>query len=397
MRFPPVESGAALAVHQLVHHLRTQDIGIPPYPAVALALEKLNGPRTTIAEIVKLVASDAALAASTLRLASAASAASAAPPTLQAAIQKIGFHNLYHHVLAISFGARATSPGPLAALRRDEWRRALVASVLASELAPRRALSGDVASLAALLHDFGAMVVVAALEQLVTGRPSLPLVSWRAAVEELHVEIGEVVARRWHLADAIVAVIAFHHAPAQAPALHRPLVALIATIDHVLDVLDAHPVEGVGALSAVDGLLAGEAARIGAVIPRISRVLDAFEHPRPRGAHAPPSTRSRILEDGWPAAFEVVTRAGQTLRAVALAPGAFAFHSSSAMPTSWLAELTLRSPPDSVQMLVNVTSCDALGGGQFLIVARPFGLDGPDKAAWLRLLARTRPPRTESP
>ncbi len=394
---PPVESGAALAVHQLVQHLRTQDIGIPPYPAVALALEKLNGPRTMIAEIVKLIASDAALAASTLRLAAVASMTSAAPPTLQAAIQKIGFHHLYRHVLALSLGARATSPGPLAALRRDEWRRALVGSVLAAELAPRRALSGDLASLAALLHDFGAIVVVAALEQIVTGLPSLPLASWRAAVQELHVEIGEVVALRWHLAEPISAVIAYHHAPERAPALHRPLVALIATLDHVLDVLDRHPVEGVAALAGVDGLLAGEAARIGAVIPRISRVLAAFENPSPRGAQAAPSKRSLILEDGWPASFEVIARGGQVLRAVALAPTAFAFHSPSAMPTSWLTELTLRSPPDSVQLLVNVTSCDALGGRLFLIVARPFGLDGLGKAAWLRLLARIRPPSTQSP
>lgn len=388
-------------MHQLVHQLRTQDIEIPPYPAVALALQRLNGPRrTSIADIAKLVASDAALAASTLRLAAAVT--SAAPATLPAAIQKIGVQGLHRHVLAVNFGARATSRatshGPLAELRRDEWRRALIASALAAELAPLRALSADAASLAALLHDFGAMVVVAALEQLVTTLPTLPLASWRAAVDELHVEIGTVVARRWNLAEPIIAVIAHHHAPALAPLEFRPMTTLIATIDRVVDVLDAHPVEGVGALSTLEGLLPGELERIVAVFPRIARMLDAFERPRAADAPASPpaSPRPHGLEDGWPASFEVVTRSGQALSAVALAPGALAFRSPTAMPTSWLAELTLHIPPDSVTLLANVTSCDALEDGRFLIVARPFALDGAEKSIWLRLLARTRPPRTKT-
>jgi hypothetical protein len=46
--------------------------------------------------------------------------------------------------------------------------------------------------------------------------------------------------------------------------------------------------------------------------------------------------------------------------------------------------------PDTIAMLANVKTCDALPSGEFFVTAQPFGLAGEDKAAWLRLIDRTR-------
>ena len=52
--------------------------------------------------------------------------------------------------------------------------------------------------------------------------------------------------------------------------------------------------------------------------------------------------------------------------------------------------MTLRCTPDTITMLANVKTCQSLPSGDFFVTAQPFGLAGEDKAAWLRLIERTR-------
>ena len=49
---------------QLIERLRTTEVRVPPYPAVASSLDRLNRDgRATVAEVASIVATDAALAA----------------------------------------------------------------------------------------------------------------------------------------------------------------------------------------------------------------------------------------------------------------------------------------------------------------------------------------------
>src|SRR5882757_262355 len=86
---------------QLVERLRTSEIKVPPYPAVASSLDKLSRDgRTGVAEVASIVATDAALAATVLRFATAAALKSNAPATLEAAIWRLGLDELTRVVIA---------------------------------------------------------------------------------------------------------------------------------------------------------------------------------------------------------------------------------------------------------------------------------------------------------
>lgn len=376
---------------QLVQRMRAGDLRIPPYPAVALALEKLRD-GSTLPAVAEIVRTDASLAAAVLREASAASLRTNAPPTLEAAIWKLGFDHLMRIVMSSSLGVIARAAGPLALLRRDQWRRSLLSAMFCRELAARRGVPTDLAFLAGLLCDFGAIAVVACLEGLgPEPLPTLPEERWRGLVQDLHVEFGMIVAARWNLPEPIAEVIAHHHSAASCARVHRPLVQLVAIVDDIITTLDRGSAEGIGALGAVTGLEPDERLRIGALIPKVAEQMAVFE---PAAAHAAgPSVVDRAspaLEGSWPVDFAITGPRGATYRARALSGSAIAFVSPSALPPAWLCDLQLDAAPDQLTMLANVLSCEPAGNGSFLVTAQPFGLGGDNKAAWLRLLARTR-------
>jgi HD-like signal output (HDOD) protein len=375
---------------QLVEQLRTTEIRVPPYPAVASSLDRLaRDAKSTVAEVAAIVATDAALAATVLRHAATAARGGAGPATLEAAIWKLGVDELTRVVLATSVGAAATAPGPLAILRRDTWRRSLLAAMFCRELAGRRGVAPDQAFLAGLLHDFGAVVVLACLEALGPARlPVLPEASWKKLVDDLHVEFGMVVVARWHLPEPIAEVIASHHAPQTCMRVYRPLVQLVAIVDQIIDILD-RPDGGLAALGEVAGLEHDERFRIGALMPKVAEQMARFETAPRRDLGSVIEPTPGLLDGGWPVDFAIASKSSE-YRACALAPSMLAFKSRAMLQPAWLAEITLRCDPDTIAMLVNVKTCEALPGGEFLVTAQPFGLAGEDKAAWLRLIGRTR-------
>lgn len=378
---------------QLIERLRTTEIRVPPYPAVASSLDRLNRDgKATVTEVASIVATDATLAATVLRHATTAASRSNAPVSLENAISRLGFDELTRVVIATTIGVSAAAPGPLAVLRRDQWRRSLLAAMFCRELAARRGVAPDQAFLAGLLHDFGAIVVVACIESL--GTSSLPVLKeavWRQLVEDLHLEFGMVVVARWQLPEPIAEVVASHHTPHTCNRLYRPLVQLVAIADQIIGILDDSTRGGLAGLVDVPGLEHDERFRIGALMPKVAEQMARFETSAEREAPSSmiaPATQT--IEGSWPVDFPIMTRNQVEHRACALAPSTLAFRSPGPLPQGWLAELTLQSKPDVITMLANVKSCQALPGGGHLVIAQPFGLAGEDKSAWQRLVERTR-------
>jgi HD-like signal output (HDOD) protein len=377
---------------QLIERLRTTEIRVPPYPAVASQLDRLNqSGKVTVTEVASIVATDAALAATVLRHAASAAVRTYAPATLEAAISRLGLDELTRVVIAATIGASAAAPGPLAALRRDQWRRSLLAAMFCRELAGRRGIAPDQAFLAGLLHDFGAIVVVACIESLGTAAlPALKESVWRKMVEDLHIEFGMVVVARWQLPDPISEVVTSHHTPSTCNRVYRPLVQLVAVVDQIIGILDDSTRGGIAALVEVAGLEHDERFRIGALMPKVAEQMARFETQAEReiGSKIVPVTQ--MIEGSWPVDFAVHSRNQIEHRACALAPSALAFRSPTRMAQGWLAELTLKCTPDTITMLANVKSCEDIPGGGHMVIAQPFGLAGDDRAAWLRLIDRTR-------
>jgi hypothetical protein len=125
-------------------------------------------------------------------------------------------------------------------------------------------------------------------------------------------------------------------------------------------------------------------------MPKVAEHMARFESPPQREVTSAIAPMGNPIEDGWPVDFFIESKSLIEYRACALTPSTIGFRAPSALQPAWLTELKLRCAPDTIMMLANVRSCDALPGGQFFVTAQPFGLAGDDKAAWLRLIERTR-------
>jgi HD-like signal output (HDOD) protein len=376
----------------LVARLRTNRVRIPPYPAVAAKLQRIVGnPKHSLGEVVAVVASDPTLAASVLARASTAAASTGQRvTTLDQAVSRLGSDEVHRIALAASVGTAATAPGPLAALRRDTWRRALLASRIAQELAPQRDLPADEAFAAALLHDFGEVVVIACIEHIGTEYelPVLPAEAWRTLVDKLHVEFGMVVAARWNLPRALADVISAHHAPEVMP---QPLVHLVAMIDRAIAILDRSPNTGVAALLEVHGLATGERYKIAGVLPAVVEQMAELEA-TPIAPTTSKIAREPAAADDWAVGLDVI-KGTTPYRACRLSPDQITFTGAVPMTPNWLVQLQLHIEKEAVDMLANIASCERQPTGEYQIAARPFALAGPIKAAWLKLLDSTRPRR----
>jgi putative nucleotidyltransferase with HDIG domain len=256
------------------------DLKIPPYPAVLARVTRIVGRHDyTIPELAKAVQSDPALTAAVLRYANSPRHAPPSPiSSLERGITHIGAKELVRCAIAGSLGQAATGPGPLATVRYRVWREAVLGANLSQELAIMRGMPGDLAFLAGLLHDFGKIVLLAALDQTLQTGPAMTATRWIGIVESSHVEAGVRAAREWRLPPPVVDVIAAHHGGKCEPA-HRTLVDLVRTVDAIVAVCSSHSALADEDISSIPGLARGEAQRIVAALPAIFEMVASFSHP----------------------------------------------------------------------------------------------------------------------
>ncbi|HET9993361.1 MAG TPA: HDOD domain-containing protein [Kofleriaceae bacterium] len=371
----------------LVDRLRTNKLPIPPYPAVATKLEKLaRDPRHTVAQLAEVVAQDPSLAAAVVGRAN--SAANGRPVTsLAESLQRIGVEQVIQVALAMGLGKASTAGGPLGVLRRNTWRCALLAARFAQELATKRGVSPDAAYLAGLLHDFGAVVLVAGIEEIgqQVPLPMLPEAQWQAFVTKLQVQVGMAVAARWNLPEAITDVIAHHHEAANVAA--PPLTQLIKIVDRVIAILDRSPGTGVAALLELPEIATMERYTLGAAAQEVGAQMASLS------AAAEASTAvadpARADEEAWPVAFEISVPKHEAYAAVTISPNTFEMVGKEPLAPAWLVEVTLGCMPSPLKLLVNVKTCEPCPEGHRLVLA-PFALGGDLKKQWLALLDSAR-------
>lgn len=190
-------------------------VKIPPYPSIALRLQAIvDEGNYGLVDLARIASSDAVVTATVLRLANSGYYRGTSRLTaLPDAISRIGAQELCKVALAAALGHVAGNQGPLAALRRSTWRQALGSALVSQVLAPIRRLGTQQAFLCGLLHDFGRVVAIAALEDIVGSGAAgtLSEADWFTIVDRLHVELGTLVSARWNLPDLLVEVIAGHH------------------------------------------------------------------------------------------------------------------------------------------------------------------------------------------
>lgn len=302
----------------IVELIANDKVKVPPYPHVALELDRLLGDeKSTIDDIANCAGTDQTIAAALLRTASSAAmsrSGSGGPLSLKTAVGRLGVRETRRIVFACAFGSLATTSGSLLHIRERIWREAAACAFLAQQLADLRKINKDEAFLCGLLHDFGRVISVATLEQLgvkvdpslvdegpdelevglddleddifggggsvhaVDTRPLSEPRSERAVfdiVDRFHIELGLVTATRWNLPPLLVEIIAGHHHPPSTSS--RPdLIELMSACDDISMRLE----EGIGItpdeLEVLPSLRPGEAKTLATEIARLPQRLAPF-------------------------------------------------------------------------------------------------------------------------
>jgi HD-like signal output (HDOD) protein len=378
-------------------------VKVPPYPAIAIQVERLIlGGDYGLDELARLVASDQALAADVLRVSNSAAYARGAPVTSAvAAAGFLGAEEVARLALALGLGAHASAPGRLVALRRRAWLDALASAFLCQLLAPGRGLAPDEAFSAGLLHDFGKVLCLGAIEEILERQVVRPdrAEAWSEIVDRYHVELGVVMAARWDLPPVIADVISLHHADAGAGAADGALLELVMAVDEVVMMLSDRthlPAEDLGAaaflrgdegdtVSAALGALAAFVASLETGDPWMGGAapsLVAAPPPAPPAPELPPPP-------DWPVTLAV---SGKTVTCQVLAVAAthLMLGSPSPVPENLLLRVTVQCEPPWTAFASVKHAWPEPGGGHRLEL-QPYALGGDALRRWKKLVSESAP------
>jgi HD-like signal output (HDOD) protein len=375
-------------------------VPIPPYPAVALQVQRLVGQSDFgLAEIARLVSADAALSADVLRCANSSLHARGAPATnLGQAITRVGAQEVARLALGSGLAAQAQAPGPLAPLKRRIWIESAAGAVLCQELARLRGLRAPEGFVLGLLHDFGRVVATACLEAILERRRDAtprPLEGWAEIVDRHHVPLGLAMAAQWGLPQLVGEVIALHHG-GTGPCQDPDLLEVVKVSDRVVALLSSRPEVGDADLAVLPLRVNSERPAVLRIVERIPEFVAAFEPPDP-GRPGPPSLvappPAALAPGQRPATFRVTVvlqRRTHELAAAAIAANGLVAVGREALPVNQLLEVTLHPPPRPFKLWATARLCRPHEGG-FLVELQPYALSGEPRARWAAEFARAVP------
>jgi hypothetical protein len=296
--------------------------------------------------------------------------------------------------LAAALGGLVGAHGPLAGLRRSSWRQALGAALVSQVLAGNRRLGSQPAFLSGLLHDFGRVVAIAALEETLAGqrKGSLPEPDWSALVDRLHVEIGTLVGARWNLPELLVEVIAGHHQPTSSGDA-APFIELVCTADEVVALMEDCPYLLKRDFDRVTSLRGDrEVQTLMQYIPLIPGYISGLEDITsvPVGHGRSAVERPETMLEGprhevdFPAVW--VRTSGETpFRARYLTPKGIALRGSASIHEGSVTRLRVTVDEQTVDLSGRVVLCRAQGDSNEIEI-RLFALPGVAQTWWAKLM-----------
>jgi HD-like signal output (HDOD) protein len=380
-------------------------VSLPPYPSVALEVQRLvQQADFGIADLLAYVSSDAALAATVLKVANSAVYGRGQIASLQQALSRLGASEVVRLALACGLAAVGRRSGVLGSLRRQAWQDSLASAVICQLLAERRKLDQDVAFASGLLHDFGWLIGISAIEDLIAERPEEPARSeadWSAMVQRWHVRLGIALAARWQLPDLLRQVIWLHHTQDSSKSAHAALVDLVAASDSVLRLLSQKPGLTAADLSGVLYLRGDEPEGLAEALPGLPAILHAFggepAEAQPPSKVAPPQTtlsdRQRPLTL---AVSQVSPRRRGPYRMLGIAAGGWSMIGREPIPENQLIGLEVGDAPEPLRLWARTTLCAKEGEG-WKLECKPFALDGVALGRWNELVRGAGAAKTSRP
>ncbi|MCB1058871.1 MAG: HDOD domain-containing protein [Calditrichaeota bacterium] len=205
--------------------------------AISLDIERLEPVSATVPRLAKVVADenssvddicnvieyDPALTANAIKLANSAYFASPGEvQTVREAIHKIGAGRILQDAVGRELGPRFLVAVPAYELDELELWQHSIAAATAASLLPRysKVAIPPVAFTAALLHDFGKLVIGRHLDDesradimRATDEGMTYVQAERYVLGLDHAQVGGLVARRWKFPEELANCIAWHHHP----------------------------------------------------------------------------------------------------------------------------------------------------------------------------------------
>jgi HD-like signal output (HDOD) protein len=380
------------------------DVKIPPYPAVALKLQKLLARQDfALVELLNVLSSDQSLVAAVLRCANSAFFNRGQVVSLQQAVLRIGADEVGRLALVASLAGEFRAPGSLQSLKQKVWENSIASASICQALAKRRGLHRDDAFVAGLLHDFGWVVGISAVERIIAQRNlTTPRTSeqWSAMLDRLHVRLGVEVATRWNLPKLLQGVMAEHHMAAVASGDHASMVELVQASDAVVALLAAQPHVSAADLATLRRLQPGEAEPLAAALPEIPSLISAFNSDSTAiPVAAPPSMLVQpltTLPDGYRplelAVRQVKPRPHGPFTMFGIASQGWAMRGKQPLPVLQLFEAEIATPSQGTLRLWAKTTLCTAQAGTWRIECKLFALSGSVQLGWNELFRAT--PRT---
>jgi len=218
---------------------------------VAHIIQVVEDPCSTARQLKDIISNDPALATRVLKVAN--SAFYGLPGhvnSIDRAVVILGFSEVKNIAVASTLNTLfdgTTLGGPFTA--RDLWRHCVAVAVAASELAKQARRPPAEAFLAGLLHDLGLLIHLqvhpqkleavcrTVYDQLAQGAQAVNFCAVeRKLIGVGHEELGQALAKHWHLPETLQQAIAFHHHPKSELRGSREMIALV----YVADTLVCH-------------------------------------------------------------------------------------------------------------------------------------------------------------
>jgi putative nucleotidyltransferase with HDIG domain len=219
-------------------------VDLPTLPVIIPRIIRLmEDPRSSAAELGRVIASDQALASRILRLANSAFYGFRREiVSINQAVVLLGFDTVKSIVLAATVLGTLGEADVVSSFDREQfWLHVLATAMAARRIARARGWTDpEAAFVAGLLHDIGKVILdryfyrhYAEAARLAAETPCLIREAESKLFSLHHGQVGGWLAERWRFPAALVEPVAWHHAPAGALRTH----GTVAGVVHLADIL----------------------------------------------------------------------------------------------------------------------------------------------------------------
>jgi HD-like signal output (HDOD) protein len=212
---------------------------LPSLPEVALKIRRaLADDDVSVSEIARLLGTDPALAARTLRIANSAMFYRGSRPitSLNGAVSQLGYKMVRN--VALSFAAQQVFIGYNSRQLRDlvsgVWRHSVHAAVIAHMLARVRAkLNADEAFLAGLLHEVGKLYIFMQAKETVDALATDP--GFQSVLAAWHPRLGRAVIEAWELPPELALAVGEHESCSLAAPDPPTMTSVVAVANYLVE------------------------------------------------------------------------------------------------------------------------------------------------------------------